>query len=256
MKNSIITSNEYSVYPSLIKFDLNMVGFNRLQNKIEYDATLESIKDIGQTTPIHINDVTNLCENGRHRVKACIELGIMVKCITVDGKSPISKRLSLYNTDIMSGKDLSPSQKAVQAHKYSVQTGTKLDLSAVKFKTNARAINAVNTISGLGRNDVIKEIEETGYWIGPNGVKMKDVRRIASELKSSAEVLEDTTAEEHDIDYTSMINTETGKKEFWKMRTVVQLSSHELNMLIVKYMNLEYRLKVNNVTGEVTELLS
>ncbi len=50
-----------------------------------------------------------------------------------------------------------------------------------------------------------------------------------------------------------MINTEKGKSRFWELRTLMQMSQHEANMILVKMLNYEYVLKVNNVTGEIDE---
>jgi hypothetical protein len=255
MRSELITSAEYFMDANSIIFDKQMVDFNREYDAGEYESTKLSIVSIGQQHPIHINDESLLCENGRHRVKICSELGILVKCINVDGHSPKNKRIDLYNMDQMSGRILTVSQKAVQAHKYSTLTGTLLDTAAKKYNVSVRAVYAVNSISGLGRHDIIKKLLDTGFWENAKGVKMKDVRRIAAELKAEAE---DIVVAEEDvtIDYETLIKTERGKSEFWKLRTLSQMSNAELNKILVEFVNMKYKLKVNAETGEITEQLS
>lgn len=68
------TSEEYTVSPNSVKFDPEMVEFNRVQTDEEYQATKASIAKFGQLTPIAINDRTGMGEDGRHRARACIEL--------------------------------------------------------------------------------------------------------------------------------------------------------------------------------------
>lgn len=253
MMSSIYVGEEYLVDPRSIRFDTKMIEFNRTHTKEEYESTKLSIAGpLGQQAPIAINNITGLCENGRHRVKICIELGIDVKCIQVDGGSSDVLRLELYNMDQMSGRELTTAQKAVQAHKYIKLTGEPLKSVAKKYRTNERAVNAANTISGLGREDILRAVELDGQWTSPKGRTSKDLRRIATDLKAEVEELEDID-EGISIDYVDMINTEKGKSEYWRIRTLVQLSGHELNKLLVDHMNLLYKLKVDNVTGEVKD---
>lgn len=252
MHDELIVSAEYFMDPKLVVFDKQMIDFNREYDIGEYESTKLSIMSIGQHNPIHINDQSLLCENGRHRVKICTELGILVRCVKVNGHAQKAKRMDLYNMDQMSGRSLTVSQKAVQAHKYATAVGAQLDLSAKKHNVAVRAVYAVNSIAGLGRQDIIKDIADNGYWVNSNGTKMKDVRRIASELKSEMQELE-ISREESSIDYEGMINTEKGKSEFWKLRTLAQLSNHELSRLLVEFVNMKYKLKVNAETGEIGE---
>ena len=53
--------------------------------------------------------------------------------------------------------------------------------------------------------------------------------------------------------YDITIDLTKGQEEFWKLRTLVQLSLHEQSMVLVNYLNLKYKLIVNEDTGEVHE---
>lgn len=252
MENSVYKSDVYLVDPDSVRFDQTMVEFNRTHDEKEYNQTKLSIKSVGQQVPIAINDKTGLCENGRHRVRVCKELGIQVKCIQIDGTLPIKVKLELYNLEQMSGKELTTAQKAIQAHRYAKIAKVPLDEAAAKYNTNKRTVNAANTIAGLDREDILQAIHTRGYWIDPLGKKVKDLRSIASQLKAETEEINEAQLEVS-IDYSDMILTEKGKNEFWRKRTLVNMSQHELNLLLVEYMNMKYKLKVNESTGECSE---
>ena len=247
-------NKEYSVSPSSIRFDQEMVEFNRIPDEAEYEATKLSIISIGQQAPISINSKTGLCEDGRTRCKVCNELGIEVKCIEIDGNIDKAERLAIYNMNAMSGRDLTSAQKAIQAHKYAKLTKEPLEVSAKRYKSTLRQVSDANTIAGLGRNDILDAISKTGSWLNPVTKKqVKNLRAIASELRAEKEELENITDMTSKIDYESMINTERGKSEFWQLRTVMQMSQHESDMILVKMLNYKYVLKVNKETGEIDE---
>ena len=245
---------EYTVSPSSIRFDQEMVEFNRVQTDAEYQATKASIAKFGQLTPIAINDRTGMGEDGRHRARACIELGIDVVCRQVNGELDKITRLGLYNADAMSGRDLTPAQKAIQAHKFVKISGQTIAEGAMMFKSSVRNVGDANSIAGLGRNDILDTIAKYGEWTRPIGGKpVKSLRTIAQELRAEAEELEVIDDNTTNIDYEAMINTERGKLRFWELRTLMQMSQHEANMVLVKMLNYEYVLKVNKTTGEIDE---
>lgn len=254
MMSSIYVGSPYKVKPSSVRFDEEMTEFNRMHNESEYLATKLSIAGpLGQTTPICINDQTGLCEDGRHRVRACEELDIDVLCVQIDGKTDKSTRIELYNLYAMSGRDLTPAQKAIQAHKFIKLTGQTVAEGAKRFKSTDRNVNDANTIAGLGRDDILKEITQFGVWIRPNGKPVKSLRTIASELRAQSEELEVVKSNTDKIDYEGMINTEKGKAMFWELRGLMSTSQHESDMVLVELLNYKYVLKVNNETGEIDE---
>ena len=245
---------EYKVDPTAVRFSEEMVEFNRVHTTSEFEATKLSIASgIGQLHPICINNITGLCEDGRHRVKACRELGIQVKCIQVDGALDKTTRLSAYNIDAMSGRELTTAQKAIQAHKYSLITQEPLDECAIRFNTVRRQVTAANAIAGLGRQDVFDSIMDNGQWMKPDGKFTKDLRSIASILKQGAEELETVSGYTPPIDYEELLNTELAKSEFWGLRLAMENSYHERLMVLIHMLNYKYILKVNEETGEVKE---
>ena len=255
MSTEIYTSEVYSVDPSSIRFDQRIVEFNRVHSEGEYLRTEMSIKSIGQQQPIAINDKTGLCENGRHRVRICKDLGIQVKCIQINGDIPEETRYEIHNLEQMSGKDFTAAQKAIQAHKFAKLMQVPVNTAVKRFNAHERLVYAANTISGLGRDDILRTINEKGYWVDPTGKKVKDLRSIASQLKSETEEIIIAKSEVH-MNYEDQILTDKGKEEFWRKRTLVNMSQHELNLLLVEYMNMKYKLKVNEETGEIVDMIA
>lgn len=253
--SKLYVGEEYTVKPSSIRFDQGMVEFSRFHNEVEYTATKLSIAGpLGQTTPICINDKTGLCEDGRQRVQICEELGINVKCVQVDGTVDKATRLELYNLHAMSGRDLTPAQKAIQAYKFILLTGQTAKEGASKFKSTERNVGDAVAIAGFGRTDILDAITTKGEWVRPTGGKpVKSLRTIAQELRAGSEKLKEVEETTQKIDYEAMINTEKGKLMFWDMRTLMQMSQHEADMVLVKYLNKEYVLEVDQETGEIKE---
>ena len=237
----------YSVPPKTIKFDQKEIDYNRRYTDVEYKSIKESIRAVGQQHPICINSETGLCEDGYTRVQVCKELKIDVLCKIIDGSLSVQERRDLYRTmDV--GRDYSVAQKAVMAYKYMLLTGEKADVASIKHKVSERNVYPVITIAGLGRQDILDSLLLHGHWEG-----VKDTRKIATSLKKAMEKVEENSTDSPKIDYVDMINTAKGQEEFWKLRTLVQLSLHEQSMVLVNYLNLKYKLIIDEDTGEVHE---
>ena len=237
----------YSVPPKTIKFDQKEIDYNRRYTDTEYKSIKESIRAVGQQHPICINSETGLCEDGYTRVQVCKELGIDVLCKIIDGSLSAQEKRDLYRTmDV--GRDYSVAQKAVMAYKYMLLTGEKADTASIKHKVSERSVYPVITIAGLGRQDILDELLLKGNWEG-----IKDTRKIAISLKKTMEAVEVLPTDTPKIDYTDMITTAKGQEEFWKLKTLVQLSPHEQSMVLVNYLNLKYKLIVDETTGETHE---
>jgi len=252
MEKQFYVGEQYSIEPDSIRFDDTMVEFNRKQTDEEYETTKLSIgSSVGQVYPICINSKTGLCEDGRHRVRACKELQIPVKCIQVNDDYPKADRLAIYNLDSMSGRDLTPAQKAIQAYKYHKVSKEPLETCAKRFNVVKRHINAVNSIAGLGRQDVLDEIMQYGKWMKPDGKYTKDLRAIDAVLKQENEKLEDVTGFTPMIDYEGLLNTEKAKVDFWGLKVAMESSYHERMMILIHMLNYKYILKSDPETGEV-----
>lgn len=239
--------DEYSIKPSSVRFDEAWINYNRRYNSAEYDAVKASIEKIGQSDAIMINSETGLCEDGYTRVQVCTELGIDIRCQLIDGSLDLAIRREVYMRN-ETGRDYTVAQKAILAYQYMMLTKCKQSDAVKKHKITARELSAVVSIAGLKRQDVLDAIMKYKEWDGS-----QSLRTIANKLKKEEEVVEIEYADTPKIEYEDMINTETGKAEYWKLLNIAQLSPHELKMLAVNYVNLKYKLVVNETTGEVTE---
>lgn len=96
----------------------------------EYTALKENIMSSGQITPIIVVG-NNLVVDGRHRLKACRELGIEIKVTDVFD----AKEDDLINivTSSESGRHTSSTQKAITAYRtYTLKRGTGNSISTEK----------------------------------------------------------------------------------------------------------------------------
>src|SRR5574344_601244 len=142
----------YNIDPNLVRFDDKYVVFNPLHNELEYEATKENIKRLGQLDPILMLD--GLCIDGRHRTKIAKELGIQVRCMDVDGTSE-ADLIVLCNKNIMSGRDYDASQKAIQALRLVNEHKVPIVEAAKLMKVDRRLVSYAATIKGYGRQDLL-----------------------------------------------------------------------------------------------------
>ena len=93
----------YSVDLTEITFDDKYVVFNPMHNELEYAATKENIKRLGQIDPILM--LNGRCIDGRHRTKIAKELRVNVRCVDVDPALSEQDIIVMCNKNIMSGRD-------------------------------------------------------------------------------------------------------------------------------------------------------
>jgi hypothetical protein len=248
MKDNIFIGEAYKVDPNTIKFDNDISTFNTKHNDREYEATKRSIEAIGQTNPILINSQTNLCEDGKHRVAICIELGIFVLCIKINGNLSVQERLLLANQNTTSGRDFTIQQKAIHAFKYSKKTGVKLYSSAKIFKVDKLQVGFIATIYACGRHDILEDLLlDKSISLGDKFTK--NLRTISSYVKKELEAKNLIELTDQLVtDYSKLIDTEAGKILYWnaiESNKGNKLSS-DIHSILVEYCNLRYRLRVTD----------
>ena len=137
----------YTLDPYEIKFDDRYVVFNPLHNELEYEATKENIRRLGQLEPILM--LEGVCIDGRHRVRVAKELGTTVRCVDVAATLSEEDIIVLCNKNVMSGRDYDTTQKAIQAlllvngYDMSVVNAAKL------MKVDRRIVSYASTIKGF-----------------------------------------------------------------------------------------------------------
>ena len=234
------TSSNYLMNIDDVKFDTVISSFNRLQSQTEYIKTLESIKAIGQTDPILMDN--GYCIDGRHRVKALKELDIRsILAVNINPNLSMTEKLLLSNRDLTSGRDLTKTQLAIQAYKYAELTkNTKADV-AKQFGINKRMLTYVSEIKQYLPN-AYKDLENTGTTTidGKYTQSLEKVYKyVNAEVKPEAQNEIATT--ELAIDYNKLIDTEKGKKLFWELYTENHRPDAMLAEHLVHYVNLIYK---------------
>ena len=240
----------YTLDPYEIKFDDRYVVFNPLHDELEYEATKENIRRLGQLEPILM--LEGVCIDGRHRVRVAKELGTTVRCVDVAATLSEEDIIVLCNKNVMSGRDYDTTQKAIQAlllvngYDMSVVNAAKL------MKVDRRIVSYASTIKGFNRQDILDTLMKDKQ----NRVQLDNMERpsrslelLAKYVKTISEkpklIVDDSERVQWEPD--AMIKTETGKA--WYYDTIegagIELPL-SIKMLLVEMANMKFKLGVDD----------
>lgn len=236
-------NNIYTLDPATVKFDDKYVIFNPLHNELEYEATKENIKRLGQLDPILM--LNGVCIDGRHRTRIALELGIHVRCIDIDGTAE-SDIVILCNKNVMSGRDFDNSQKAIQALKLVNNYGMKVTEASKLMKVDRKLVSYAATIKGYNRQDILDKLMDNKMA----RIKLDSMERASRSLELLAKFVK---AEEENKDITiddseriqwnadAVIKTELGKAWFYEIRELAKSNAITLDMLLAELANFKFR---------------
>ena len=240
----------YTLDPYEIKFDDRYVVFNPLHNELEYEATKENIRRLGQLEPILM--LEGVCIDGRHRVRVAKELGTTVRCVDVAATLSEEDIIVLCNKNVMSGRDYDTTQKAIQAlllvngYDMSVVNAAKL------MKVDRRIVSYASTIKGFNRQDIL----DTLMADKQNRVQLESMERPSRSLELLAKYVK--TADEKPkliVDdseriqwkHDALIKTETGKAWFYEMKSLIEVvGPTKVDELLVEMANMKFKLGVDD----------
>lgn len=240
----------YTLDPYEIKFDDRYVVFNPLHNELEYEATKENIRRLGQLEPILM--LEGVCIDGRHRVRVAKELGTTVRCVDVAATLSEEDIIVLCNKNVMSGRDYDTTQKAIQAlllvngYDMSVVNAAKL------MKVDRRIVSYASTIKGFNRRDIL----DTLMADKQNRVQLESMERPSRSLELLAKYVK--TADEKPkliVDdservqwkHDALIKTETGKAWFYEMKSLIEVvGPTKVDELLVEMANMKFKLGVDD----------
>lgn len=239
-------SNEYTLDPTTVKFDDKFVVFNPLQSELEYKATLDNIRRVGQREPILM--LNGLCVDGRHRTKVAIELGVPVKCVDIDGSSE-DEIIVLCNQNVMSGRDYDNSQKAIQALRLVNDYNMTVVDAARLMKVDRRMVSYAATIKGFNRNDILDELLKSKE----NKVKLTAMERpsrslellakfVKAEIEEQKIVADDSERIQWKAD--EYIKTESGKAWYYATIEDIKLMGEvRMQMLLAEMANMKFKVE-------------
>lgn len=243
-------SKIYNIDPNLVRFDDKYVVFNPLHNELEYEATKENIKRLGQLDPILMLD--GLCIDGRHRTKIAKELGIQVRCMDVDGTSE-ADLIVLCNKNIMSGRDYDASQKAIQALRLVNEHKVPIVEAAKLMKVDRRLVSYAATIKGYGRQDLLDILIANKA----DRVQLDNMERPSRSLEliakfvkvqSEKEVVVVDDSERIKWNPEAMIKTESGKAWFYQaLEDIKNMGQVRLEMILTEMANMKYKIEASDV---------
>ena len=240
----------YTLDPYEIKFDDRYVVFNPLHNELEYEATKENIRRLGQLEPILM--LEGVCIDGRHRVRVAKELGTTVRCVDVAATLSEEDIIVLCNKNVMSGRDYDTTQKAIQAlllvngYDMSVVNAAKL------MKVDRRIVSYASTIKGFNRQDIL----DTLMADKQNRVQLESMERpsrslelLAKHVKTADEkpklIVDDSERVQWKHD--ALIKTETGKAWFYEMKSLIEVvGPTKVDELLVEMANMKFKLGVDD----------
>lgn len=241
-----MVSEVYTLDPTGIKFDTKFVIFNPLHNELEYEATKESIRRLGQLDPILMLD--GICIDGRHRVSIAKELGIPVKCIDVDPSLSTEQLIAMCNKNVMSGRDYDSPQKAIQALKLVNEYGLKIVTAAKMMKIDRQLVSYAATIKGYNRNDILETLMESKK----NKIQLANMERPSRSLELLAKYVktlnEETTVIVDDSERIqwsaeAYIKTEQGKAWYYEQLESIDYNKIRLNMLLAEMANMKFKVQ-------------
>lgn len=207
----------YNIDPSTVRFDDKYVVFNPLHTKEQYEATKMNIEEVGQIDPIIMSYDGSLCYDGRHRVQICKDLGIMVKCICLREGLSQDEILMVCNKNVMSGRDYTNTQKAIQAltlvNTYSM---TQVKASAL-MKVDKRLVTYAATLRGLGKEaELQKLMKDEPVQLSNMERPTKSLEVLCKYAKAASEVsVVEDVSERVMFDPDAQIKTEAGKAWYY-----------------------------------------
>ena len=238
-------SSVYTIDPSAVRFDDKYVVFNPLHDELEYEATKENIKRLGQLDPILM--LNGMCIDGRHRTKIAGELGVHVRCVDIDNTLSKQDIIVMCNKNVMSGRDYDSSQKAIQA----LQLTTAYDVTALEaaklMKVDRKLVSYAATIKGYGRQDIL----DTLMRDKKNRVQLGNMERPSRSLELLAKFIkvldEDEKVVVNDSERVqwkpdAAIKTELGKAWYYEVVEMYDVRDVGLMMVLAEMANLKFKI--------------
>ena len=223
-KNIFKTGNTYLVPAENIKFDKIIAGFNPVKGTDEFESLKEQIKKDGQLQPIYIRN--GLCIDGRHRTKACIELGIQIKCVDVLDNLSNEQCVRISNTNVFGSRNDGPNQLAIKAYKlvkdFKYKDKQALELVALSASNGRVLLSAIRYIIDNDYEWVIDKvlakenchIKDNDDNIVYRGQSLRKLKAVIADIESEKDYDDDDYLEPV-IDYNSIIKSEKDRIDFW-----------------------------------------
>lgn len=242
-----MVGNVYTVDPNTIQFDDKYVVFNPLHSHLEYEATKENIRRLGQIDPILM--LNGLCVDGRHRTRIAKELGTHVRCIDIDPDTNEQDIIVMCNKNIMSGRDYDTSQKAIQALMLVNNYGITAVDAAKFMKVDKRLVSYASTIKGFGRQDILDELmrdKQNRVQLGNMERPSRSLELLAKYVKSESEEKEIVVDDSERIQWKpdAYIKTESGKAWYYDMLKQIEIiGTVKRDMLLAEMANMKFKVE-------------
>ncbi len=243
-----MVNDVYMVDASNIKFDEKIAGFNEIKTDDEYENMKKDISRRGQIDPLPSRN--GLVGDGRHRTRICDELGIQVKIYDIDPKMNDKDFVLLCNRSTMKSRNFSKTQLGISAYKLVKEYGLsdKQALEEVGLAQNNKSIGYIRFIGdspyGIKYNILKTLMKGEPVHINEKWTKSVETAKRLIGIIEEKEMIEDISnkIKEPEIDYNTMIETETGQELFWD-KLYLKGSNLQHHIEIIKLINALYRQK-------------
>lgn len=234
------TIRELPVNPNTI-IEHELASMHPKMSKEDYTALKLSIESIGQKEPIML--YRNLLVDGRHRLRACKELGIDVKVCDFSSNAKISD----IKDNVMASevrRHESKTQKAIQAFNSSLKNKMTYHVLAQQFGVNEKLIKYVSFIYNKAKRPDILDKLLDNHLVSIEGRKPTDsLSAVAKALKEEME--KDIIRDESEVVHWSAdayLRTEESKDWYYNQVRMLNLGNNvPVKMLLVELANLKFK---------------
>ena len=211
-----------------------LANFNPMMEKEEFDALVESIKDMGQQEPIKVYRKQII--DGRNRVKALEKLGIdEVRCQIMPHKTKIEELRKIANaTEVR--RHQTPTQLAIKAYRLSKDASISMKEAAKAVGVSESSVKLVSKLNKL-KPVLLNDLQNGNKYKTMTGYATDSLRNIINDIekendnrlltnKDIEEMRENATKE---IDDNSILKDLEKKLEYFISMT--GLTDEEISLL-------------------------
>ena len=235
----------YTLDANTVKLDREFIEFNPVHSEEAYEATKLSIEEQGQLTPIYIRN--GLCVDGRHRIAICKELGISVKAIDTNPNLPDAELLKLCNVSTMTGRQLTSTQRAINAYNYSKKFKINKAKISREFQVRRQVLSYVALLDTTYGYPEVLDVLRQGKAIQLANMdkpskSIEYITKMAKELHEKSLVVEDTSNRVQ-FSADAYISTQQGKAWYYDNVKAYASESNQvpLRMLLAELANYKFK---------------
>ena len=244
-RRNYFSSKEYTLDPSkldpVLDFNNRFIDFNPQHSDLEDSATKLSIEQQGQLKPIYL--LKGKVVDGKHRVKILTGLGRSVQAIDLREDLDTEVYLNLCNIETIAGRNLTVTQRAIQAYNYSIRTNTSATFTSAKFQVGRKLLSYVKVLHKLDRSDIVDTLFLGKSVTLPNmtgsSKSLEFLCKKAKELYEANSIVIDNSERIH-FNPDAYIKTEQGKAAYYNLINTSTDQSVDIRIALAEWANFKF----------------